>query len=96
VANEAKAYVDFGLTPEQIAVLQPIDVLALCTRHAILRGDAEAALSAAKAWAPYVHAKAQPPIELTEDDLRRIIEAARVEAARRGLKIEAPAETLPN
>ena len=83
--------VDFGLTDEQIAALVPLDVLALCARTAVKIGDLDRAADVAEKWARYVHAKPTAPMELTADDLRRIIDAARTEAGARAVDQSATA-----
>ena len=88
---QVKKTVDFGLTDEQIAALVPLDVLALCARTAVKIGDLDRAADVAEKWARYVHAKPTAPMELTADDLRRIIDAARTEAGARAVDQSATA-----
>lgn len=81
---------DLGLTADQINAAGPLDALHALMRHALRMGDMDRARAAARDLAPYMHAKAQPPLEVTLEQLHQIGELARAEAVRRGYDLDAP------
>jgi hypothetical protein len=85
-AGEAEAL--FGLTEAEIQALLPRDILRLAAHHAVRVGDLKLAREIAKDWAPYEHARKSETVTITPEDLKRVADTARREAARRGLDVE--------
>jgi hypothetical protein len=76
--------------------LLPIDFLQLSTLAAYKAGDVKLTGELAYRWAEFVHPKkTELNVGLTLDDIRRIANAARAEAARRGLVGEAAGRGPP-
>jgi hypothetical protein len=88
------------LTEEQIKAMLPRDLFRLMMQDAVRQQNFKLALEVATVWAPYEHAKRTETLNLTPEEVRRIADAARSEAARRGFDVEVadgpPAGTLPH
>ncbi|MDR3534010.1 MAG: hypothetical protein P4L90_26020 [Rhodopila sp.] len=84
---ELAAKID-NLTEEQIQALTPRDVFRLLLQEYVRKKDWGKAQEVAKDWAPYEHAKRSETLNLTPEEVRRIADTARSEAARRGISVE--------
>ena len=90
------------IPPAAIDAMKPADFLDRVWKELAKAGHGLSAVAVAKEAAPYFNAKLTTPVtpQLTPEDLRRVADIARAEAARRGQDFERPAPpsagALPN
>lgn len=77
----------FGLTPEEMDKLLPRDIFRMLAKVAMMVHDEKMLMQIARDWGPYEHARKSEGPQLTPEEIRRLGEIARSEAARRGLVV---------
>lgn len=76
----------FGpMTDAEIKKLKPLELFAGLAFIAVKCRDYVMLREVAKDWAPYEHARKNENVNLTPEEIRKLADLARVEAAKRGL-----------
>ena len=79
----------FGaMTAEEIETLLPRDIFRLLVKMSIIAKDDKMLHTLARDWAPYEHARKSETVTFTPEEVRRLADAARLEASRRGMVID--------
>lgn len=79
----------FGkLSEAEIDALLPRDIFRMLVKVAVMARDEKMLHLLARDWGPYEHARKSETVTFTPEEVRRLADAARLEASRRGMVID--------
>jgi hypothetical protein len=78
----------FALSDQDIDALLPRDIFRMLAKVAMKVNDERMLMQIARDWAPYEHARKNETVTFTPEEIRRLADAARTEASRRGMVID--------